>query len=77
DQTIDRDLHDDAVWLLSLCAEELDDINTHRDALGRGGRAYSEYVERRASEVSSCLSQPRPAGGLAAAASHSPHIQPP
>ncbi|MEM6961545.1 MAG: tetratricopeptide repeat protein [Myxococcota bacterium] len=33
DQTIDRDLHDDAVWLLSLCAEELDDINTARDAL--------------------------------------------
>lgn len=33
EQQIDRDLQDDAVWLLALCAEELGDIDTARDAL--------------------------------------------
>lgn len=33
EQTIDPDLQDDATWLLALCAEELDDIDTARDAL--------------------------------------------
>ena len=33
EQQIDRELQDDATWLLSLCAEELDDLDTARDAL--------------------------------------------
>ena len=35
-QNEDRDLQDDATWLLSLCAEEVGDIDAARDAL----RAY-------------------------------------
>lgn len=33
EQQIDRDLQDDATWLLSRCAEELDDIDTALSAL--------------------------------------------
>jgi len=33
EQNIDRELQDDATWLLSKCAEELDDIDTAREAL--------------------------------------------
>ncbi len=35
EQNIDRDLQDDATWLLALCAEELDDIDTARASLRR------------------------------------------
>ncbi|MBX3251380.1 MAG: tetratricopeptide repeat protein [Myxococcales bacterium] len=33
EQQIDRDLQDDATWLLAVCAEELGDIDTAREAL--------------------------------------------
>lgn len=33
EQDIDRDLQDDAMWLVALCAEELDDVDTARDSL--------------------------------------------
>ena len=33
EQQVDRELQDDATWLLSRCAEELDDIDTAREAL--------------------------------------------
>lgn len=33
EQNVDRELQDDATWLLSRCAEELDDIDTAREAL--------------------------------------------
>lgn len=33
EQQLDRELQDDATWMLALCAEELDDIDTAREAL--------------------------------------------
>ena len=33
EQNVDRELQDDALWLLALCAEELDDIDTARQSL--------------------------------------------
>lgn len=33
EQNMDRELQDDATWLLSQCAEEIDDVDTARDAL--------------------------------------------
>jgi TolA-binding protein len=33
EQNIDRELQDDATWLLARCSQELDDIDTARDAL--------------------------------------------
>ncbi|NOY93416.1 MAG: tetratricopeptide repeat protein [Deltaproteobacteria bacterium] len=33
EQNTDRELQDDAVWLMALCAEELDDIDAARDSL--------------------------------------------
>lgn len=33
EQNTDRELQDDAVWLMALCSEELDDIDAARDAL--------------------------------------------
>ncbi|MFW6031222.1 MAG: tetratricopeptide repeat protein, partial [Myxococcota bacterium] len=31
DQEVDKDLHDDAMWLVARCAEELGDLDTARD----------------------------------------------
>jgi TolA-binding protein len=33
EQQVDRELQDDATWLLATCAEELDDLDTAREAL--------------------------------------------
>lgn len=33
EQNTDRELQDDAMWLMALCAEELDDIDAARDSL--------------------------------------------
>jgi TolA-binding protein len=33
EQNIDRELQDDATWLLARCSQEIDDIDTARDAL--------------------------------------------
>ena len=33
EQTVDRELQDDATWLLAQCAEELEDIDTARETL--------------------------------------------
>jgi TolA-binding protein len=33
EQNVDRDLQDEATWLFSLCAEELGDVDTAREAL--------------------------------------------
>ena len=56
DQNVDRDLQDDATWLVSLCAEELDQIDDARTALRNLMRRWprSELVtdaRRRLSEL--------------------------